>query len=170
LLPSYSRYEGLSSPLCIHPFLDGNGRVGRLLSLLLLYQTGFTVGRYISLEKLIEENRESYYDTLQASSSGWHEGQHSLGPWTEFFLGVILLGAYRELERRTGELTMARGAKSEMVAASIERLPREFRYADVAAACPGVSRPTIRRVLDRLRRDGRVECTKAGRDATWRKL
>lgn len=156
--------------LCIHPFLDGNGRIGRLLSLLLLYQSGFTVGRYISLEKVIEQNRESYYDALQASSESWHDCGHSIAPWTEYFLGVMLLGAYRELERRTGELTMARGAKSEMVEASIERLPREFRYADVAAACPGVSRPTIRRVLDKLRKKGRVKCTKAGRDATWRKL
>lgn len=156
--------------LCIHPFLDGNGRMARLLSLLLLYQAGFSVGRYVSLEKVVEDTRESYYDSLGASSRGWHEGEHSFGPWAEYFLGVMLLTAYRELERRAGELTMARGAKSEMVEAAIGRLPREFRYADIARACPGVSRPTIRRVLDKLRKAGEIECTKPGREATWRKL
>ena len=73
--------------LCIHPFLDGNGRMARLLSLLLLYQAGFEVGRYISLEMLVERSKESYYDTLQQSSQGWHEGKHTLLPWTEYFLG-----------------------------------------------------------------------------------
>lgn len=156
--------------LCIHPFLDGNGRMARLLSLLLLYQAGFTVGRYISLERVVEDTRENYYDSLGTSSQGWHLGEHSLGPWAEYFLGVMLLTAYRELERRAGELTMARGAKSEMVKAAIRRLPREFRYADIASLCPGVSRPTIRRVLDKLRKAGEIKCTKPGREATWRKL
>ncbi len=69
--------------LCIHPFADGNGRMARLLSLLLLYQAGYEVGRYISLETAIEDTKEGYYDALQASSQNWHEGQHSLIPWWE---------------------------------------------------------------------------------------
>lgn len=155
--------------LCIHPFTDGNGRVARLLTLLLLYQSGYEVGRYISLEHIIENQREGYYDALYKSSQGWHQGKHTLLPWWEYFLGVMLLPAYREFERRTGELHNAHGAKSEMVLSAIEKLPGTFRYADLAQACPNVSRPTIKRVLARLRDEGLIHCTKPGRDATWEK-
>lgn len=83
--------------LCIHPFRDGNGRISRLLTLLALYQHGYEVGRYISLERLVEESRAEYYDVLHRSSEGWHEGQHDLLPWLNFFLAT-LKRAYRELE------------------------------------------------------------------------
>lgn len=83
--------------LCIHPFRDGNGRISRLLTLLALYQHGYEVGRYISLERLIEESRAEYYDVLHRSSEGWHEGRHDLLPWLNFFLAT-LKRAYRELE------------------------------------------------------------------------
>lgn len=165
LIPSY-----VLDFLCIHPFTDGNGRMARLLTLLLLYQSGFEVGRYISLEHLVEKQREGYYDALYKSSQGWHDGGHSLLPWWEYFLGVMLLAAYREFEHRTGELTSAHGAKSEMVMAAIGKLPVNFRYADLAQACPNVSRPTIKRVLSRLREDGAVKCVKPGRDAVWMKM
>lgn len=164
LIPAY-----LLDFLCIHPFTDGNGRMARLLTLLLLYHAGFEVGRYSSLEHLIENQREGYYDALYKCSQGWHQGEHTLLPWWEYFLGVILLGAYREFERRTGELTSARGAKTEMVIVAFEKLPDKFRYADLAQACPNVSRPTIKRVLARLREEGAVECIKSGRDAVWEK-
>ena len=86
--------------LCIHPFRDGNGRISRLLTLLALHQHGYEVGRYVSLERLIEESREEYYEVLRRSSEGWHEGRHDLFPWLNYFL-VILKRAYRELEART---------------------------------------------------------------------
>jgi Fic family protein len=155
--------------LCIHHFTDGNGRMARLLTLLLLYQASFEVGRHISLEHFIEKQREGYYDALYKSSQGWHQGEHSLLPWGEYLLGVMLLAAYREFERRTGELTSAHGGKTEMVMATIQKLPATFRYADLAQACPNVSRPTIKRVLARLRVDGSVKCVKSGRDAIWEK-
>jgi Fic family protein len=155
--------------LCIHPFTDGNGRMARLLTLLLLYQAGFEVGRYISLEHLIENQREGYYDALFKSSQGWHRAEHTMLPWWEYFLGVMLFGAYLEFERRTGELTSARGTKSEMVMAAIQKLPTAFRYADLAQACPNVSRPTIKRVLGKLSKEGKVECVRPGRDAVWEK-
>lgn len=88
--------------LCIHPFRDGNGRVSRLLTLLGLYQQGYEVGRYISLERLVEESREDYYDSLHRSSEGWHEGRHDLLPWLNYFL-IVLKRAYRELESRAVE-------------------------------------------------------------------
>ncbi|MBN2034579.1 MAG: Fic family protein [Deltaproteobacteria bacterium] len=164
LIPTY-----ILDFLCIHPFRDGNGRMARLLTLLLLYKSGFEVGRYISLEKMVEDTKESYYDTLYQSSQNWREAKHSLQPWWEYFLGVMLLGAYREFERRTGELTSAHGAKTELVLSVVHKLPSRFRYADLARACPNVSRPTIKRVLGSLREQGKILCVKAGRDAIWEK-
>lgn len=155
--------------LCIHPFLDGNGRISRLVSLLLLYQAGYEVGRYISIEAIIERTKDSYYETLQRCSQGWHEGEHELLPWWEYFLGVVL-NAYREFEQRVGVVTSKRGAKKEMVADAISRLPNQFQIGDIQRACPAVSRPTINRVLAELKQDGRVRCIKGGRDALWEKL
>jgi len=155
--------------LCIHPFRDGNGRMARLITLWLLYRSGMEVGRYISLEKLVEDTRESYYESLSKASGGWHEANHTLLPWWEYFLGVVLLGAYREFERRTGLISTAHGAKTEQVLIAFEKLPKQFHYADLARVCPNVSRPTIKRVLGQLRQQGRVKCVKPGRDALWEK-
>jgi len=155
--------------LCIHPFLDGNGRMARLLTLLLLYREGYGVGRYISLERIVESQRDGYYDTLFESSQGWHQGRHTLLSWWEYFLGVVFLQAYRELEGRVGQITTARRAKSELVERTVQHLPTRFRLADVLRACPGVSRPTVNRVLQRLREEGRIELVKPGRAATWEK-
>jgi Fic family protein len=156
--------------LCIHPFADGNGRMARLLSLLLLYQTGYEVGRYISLEGTIEETKEGYYDALHASSQRWHEGQHSLIPWWEYFVGVMLVKAYQEFEKRVGATTAKRGAKRDMIRDVVSRLPNEFRYADLERALPAVSRPTIARALRQLSAERIVRCVGRGRDATWEKL
>jgi Fic family protein len=156
--------------LCIHPFRDGNGRMARLLTLLLLYKAGFEVGRYISLEKMVEDTKESYYDTLYQSSQNWHEAKHSLQPWWEYFLGVMVLGAYRDFERRVGLVTTVRGAKREMILDTINHLPKRFQFGDIGRACPGVSRPTINRTLRELREQGKVVCIKGGRDAIWEKI
>jgi Fic family protein len=155
--------------LCIHPFTDGNGRMARLLSLLLLYQAGYDVGRYISLETVIENTKEGYYDSLQASSQGWHEAQHSLVPWWEYFVGVMLLKAYRDFEDRVGVTSARRGAKRDMIRDAVRRLPPRFRYADLERALPAVSRPTIARALRELRSEGAVRCVRPGRDAMWEK-
>ena len=152
--------------LCIHPFSDGNGRLSRILNLMLLYQAGYDVGRYISLEKVIENSKETYYEALEASSEGWHEGQHDLVPWLQYSHGV-LLAAYLEFEQRVGQMGTGRGAKRKMVIDCIRHLPATFRYADIERACLGVSRPTIVRVLGELRDNGEIRCTKGGRDATW---
>ncbi len=152
--------------LCIHPFTDGNGRLSRILNLLLLYQCGYDVGRYISLEKIIEDTKETYYEALEASSAGWHKGTHDLVPWLEYSHGV-LIAAYLELEQRVGQMGAGRGAKREMVVECIHHMPKTFRYADVERGCPGVSRPTIVRVLGALRDAGEIRCVKGGRDAMW---
>lgn len=155
--------------LCIHPFADGNGRMARLLSLLLLYQAGYELGRYISLEGVIEETKEGYYASLYTSSQGWHEGQHSLVPWWEYFVGVMLVKAYREFEERVDVTGARRGAKRNLVRDAVNRLPSRFRYADLEGALPAISRPTIARALRELRIAGAVRCVKPGRDASWEK-
>lgn len=155
--------------LCIHPFLDGNGRMARLLTLLLLYRSGFGVGRFISLEQIVDESRESYYDALAASSRGWNEGEHSLLPWWQYFLG-ILLDAYRTFEERVGETRAPRGAKGERVREAIERMPDRFRIVELIDACPGVSHATVRRELNRMRDAGVVQCLGRGRSAEWEKV
>lgn len=153
--------------LCIHPFSDGNGRMARLLTLLALYHHGYEVGRYISLERVIEKTKESYYDTLFLSSQGWHEGKHDVWPWTEYFLGT-LLAAYSEFETRFDRVSTGRGSKTDTVKNAISSFVGDFTIQDVETACPMVSRDMIRRVLADLKKVGSVECLSRGRWAKWR--
>lgn len=154
--------------LCIHPFRDGNGRVSRLLTLLVLYQHGYEVGRYISLERLVEESKDDYYEALRQSSQQWHEGRHDLLPWANYFL-AILRRAYREFEGRAGQLKSPRGAKTALVQAAIDVFPGKFTVSELESACPGVSRDMIRRVLRQLQESRQVECLGRGPGAAWRK-
>jgi Fic family protein len=156
--------------LCIHPFADGNGRLARLLTLLLLYAAGYEVGRYISLERIIEGTKETYYEALLRSSQRWESGNHDPTPWHQYSLGVLVY-AYGEFEERVGELFAAPGVKSEMVRVAVEDFPpgHIFPISELSRLCPAVSRATIRRVLNELRDGGQVECLGTGRDAQWRK-
>ena len=155
--------------LCIHPFRDGNGRVSRLLTLLALYQHGYEVGRYISLERLVEETREEYYEALRQSSEGWHLGAHDPMPWLVYFRSVVRR-AYREFEARAGEVRSPRGAKRVLVQVAISSFSGSFTLADLERACPAVSRDMIRRVLSELRQQRAVECIGRGPGASWRRL
>ena len=155
--------------LCIHPFRDGNGRVSRLLLLLQCYSLGYEVGRYISLERLIEQNKERYYETLEQSSQCWHEGKHDPWPYIDYIL-YILKTAYREFESRVGQMKSPRGAKTEFVETAIASFKKEFAISDLEKACPGVSRDMIRNVMNRLRKEGRLKILGRGRDAKWAKL
>jgi Fic family protein len=152
--------------LCIHPFADGNGRTARLLTLLLLYRAGYEVGRYISLERVIEESRDTYYEALELSSVGWHEGQHDPFPWLDYFWGV-LLRAYGEFRDRAGRLLTTRGSKTALIEGAVERRIRPFAISDIENDCPGVSRDMIRHVLRRMRDEGRVQVKGRGRGARW---
>ena len=154
--------------LCIHPFRDGNGRVSRLLLLLQCYHLGFEVGRYISLERLIEENKERYYETLEQSSSGWHEGTHDPWPYINYLL-FILKSAYQEFEERVGKTSSPKGAKTELVKSAIDRASGPFRIADLQRQCPGVSLDMVRRILKDLRAARQVECLGRGQSARWQK-
>jgi len=154
--------------LCIHPFRDGNGRVSRLLLQLQCYHLGYEVGRYMSLERLIEQNKERYYETLEQSSTGWHDGRHDPWPFVNYLL-FILKTAYREFEERVGQIASPRGAKTELVVAAIERASGVFRVADLQRSCPGVGLDLIRSVLKKLRAAGKVECLGRGQNAQWRR-
>ena len=156
--------------LCILPFHDGNGRMARLLTTLLLYQAGHEVCRYISLEQIVERTKESYYDALRRSSAGWHQGEHDLPPWVEYVLGVVVLSAWQELERRTGLVQGGRGAKTAMILDVIDHLVGEFSVADLQARCPTVGIDLVRRVLRKQRDAGQVECLGRGRRARWRRI
>ena len=154
--------------LSIHPFRDGNGRVGRLLTLLVLYQHGFTVGKYISLERVIEQSKETYYEALNKSSQKWHETKHDVVPWFNYFLGTVL-AAYKEFEERASHIKPGRGAKTQLVTQAIDRQSGEFAISEIERECPGVSRPMIRVILEKLRAKGKVKVLGTGRSARWRK-
>lgn len=154
--------------LCIHPFRDGNGRVSRLVLLLQSYQSGYEVGRYISLERLIEENKERYYETLEQSSQGWHEGKHDPWPYINYVLSMLKL-AYREFAERVGEMKAPRGSKTDLVLAAINRTSGEFTLSRLEQLCPGVSRDMIRRVLREQQNAKLVECRGRGPAARWMK-
>ncbi len=154
--------------LCVHPFRDGNGRVSRLLLLLQSYHLGYEVGRYISLERLIEQNKERYYETLEQSSQHWHDGRHDPWPYINYLL-FILKTAYREFEERVGQIRSPRGAKTELVDSAINAFSGEFTLSELEHACPGVSRDMVRRVLRDLQKAKKVECIGRGPGALWRR-
>ena len=154
--------------LCIHPFRDGNGRVSRLVLALMAYHLGFEVGRYISLERLIEQNKDRYYETLEQSSTGWHEGLNDPWPYVSFAL-TTLKSAYGEFELRLAATVSPRGAKSALVEAAIRARADRFTLAELERECPGVSRDLIRRVLGEMRKAGVVESLGRGPGAEWRK-
>jgi len=155
--------------LCIHPFRDGNGRVSRLLTLLALYQHGYEAGRYVSLERMVEESKEDYYECLHRSSQRWHEGKHELTPWFNFLLAIIRR-SYVDLEKRAGQVKAPRGAKAELVLAAIREQPGDFRLSDIERACPGVGREWIRSLLTDLKAAGEASCRGKGPAARWQYL
>lgn len=149
--------------LCIHPFRDGNGRIARLLSLMLLYRSDYRVGRYISLERIIEQSRETYYEALERSSRGWHDNRHDPHPWIEYFWGT-LLRAYDEFEARVETL---KGSKSEQVRQAVSRRLGPFTISELEADSPGVSRDMVRHVLRQMKQERVVIVEGHGRGARW---
>lgn len=155
--------------LCIHPFNDGNGRMSRLLTLLLLYKYDYLVGRFISLEKVIEDSKESYYETLRKSSSNWHENEHNIFLWLEYFLGT-LLAAYKEFESRVGHIESKKGNKEFRIEEAIKTVLGLFTKEDIRNACPDISESTINRVFNKLKEEKIIEVIGKGRNSKWRRL
>lgn len=162
ILTSYFVLDFLS----IHPFNDGNGRMARLLTLLMLYQSGFEVGRYISLEKIIEERKEDYYESLRLSSIHWHDNRQNPFHWINYLLSVIL-AAYKELESRVGLVTTGSQNKTVRIRRFVEGRISPFTKTDVRNACPDISEATINRVLRELRDEGVIASSGLGRSAKW---
>jgi Fic family protein len=154
--------------LVIHPFADGNGRVARILTNHLLEQSGYGVGRYVSIEQLVYDTRSAYYDALAASTRNWHRARHTLWPWANY-LTDRLGEAYERFEGRI-ETARQSGTKQQRVRDWVLlHAPSEFRISDIRAALPGVSDQTIRLALNELRDAGRIAPTSTGRSATWRR-
>lgn len=132
--------------LCVHPFNDGNGRISRLLTLLLLYRSGYIVGKYISIEKLIEQTKEIYYESLQLSSAGWHENKNDYEPFVKYMLGVIV-AAYRDFSSRVSLLTTHGMSKPDRVKEIIRATLGPITKTEILAKCPDISQVTVQRAL-----------------------
>ena len=141
--------------LCIHPFNDGNGRMSRLLTLLLLYRAGYIVGKYISIEKLIEESKDTYYEALQKSSQNWHEKQNDYAPFVRYMLGIII-AAYRDFSHRVQTLTNSGLSKPERISKIIEQHLGKITKSEIAEKCPDISNITIQRTLSDLQKNGQI--------------
>ena len=156
--------------LCIHPFHDGNGRMSRLLTTLLLYQAGYSVVRYISVEKHIEKTKNAYYSALEESSQGWHEGQNDPTPFIKYMLGVIL-GCYRELESHAnkvlGQQTAKRRRAYSIVKDTIEAHIGKFTKMEIVALCPGVGQKSIEGILKILLNEGQIVKMGSGRNTFY---
>lgn len=132
--------------LCVHPFNDGNGRLSRLLTLLLLYRSGYIVGKYISIEKLIEQTKEIYYESLQLSSAGWHDNKNDYEPFVKYMLGVIV-AAYREFSSRVSLLTTQGMSKPDRVKEIIRATLGPITKTEILEKCPDISQVTVQRAL-----------------------
>lgn len=152
--------------LCIHPFNDGNGRMSRLLTLLLLYRSGYIVGKYISIEKMIERSKETYYERLQESSRGWHEGENSYEPFVGYMLGVIV-AAYREFSSRVRLLTTSEMSKPDRIGEIIKDNLGKITKAQIMEKCPDISLVTVQRTLSELQKDGKIRKIGGGRNTAY---
>ena len=135
--------------LCIHPFNDGNGRMSRLLTLLLLYRAGYIVGKYISIEKMIEQTKETYYEALQKSSVNWHEDKNDYLPFVEYTLGIVV-AAYREFSSRVKLLVTSKMSKPERIREIIKNTLGKITKAEIIEKCPDISQITVQRALNDL--------------------
>ena len=141
--------------LCIHPFNDGNGRMSRLLTTLLLYRCGFYVGKYISLEAKIAKNKDLYYESLAASQHGWHEGTDDPVPFIKYLLGTIL-SAYKDFEDRYSLVEIKRSALDMVRLASMNKIGR-FSKQDIRELCPSLSISSVEGALRKLVDSGELK-------------
>lgn len=151
----------------IHPFNDGNGRMSRLLTLLLLYKSNYLVGKYVSIEQEIEKTKDTYYDALGASSAGWHEGKNDYLPFVSYLLGVVL-ACYKTLDARIE--TASTSSSEELVRDFFESHLGTASKRDVTDACPTISTRTVERILKKLLDEGSIEKTGAARATRYRRV
>jgi len=152
--------------LSIHPFNDGNGRMSRLLTLLLLYRSGYIVGKYISIEMIIEKTKESYYETLRQSSMDWHTNNNSYAPFVKYYLGVIL-NAYKEFQSRIEHLQHDKLSKPERIRNVFATKLGKLTKQEIMTLCPDISISTIENTLRELTQDGFIIKTGVGRSTAY---
>ena len=152
--------------LCIHPFHDGNGRMSRLLTLLLLYRSGFVVGKYISLEMLIESSKDEYYEALRASSNLWHDDENDVKPFVAYILGIVLK-AYRELESRVEGLVNAKMGKAERIRAVFSSTLGKITKREILLKCPDISVAMVELTLKAMLDDGSIRKIGNGRTTAY---
>ncbi len=152
--------------LCIHPFNDGNGRMSRLLTLLLLYRSGYIVGKYISIEKAIEQTKDTYYEALQSSSDGWHEEQNDYAHFVRYMLGVIL-SAYRDFSSRVKILTASGMSKPDRIREIIKNTLGKITNTEIKQKCPDISQITVQRALNELLKNGDIIKIGGGRYTSY---
>ena len=151
--------------LCIHPFNDGNGRMSRLLTTLLLYRSGFYVGKYISLEAKIAKHKDLYYDALSASQNGWHEGSDDPVPFIKYLLGTIL-AAYRDFEDRFALVEIKRSALDMVRLATQYKIGR-FTKQDIRELCPSISISSIEGALRKMVDNGEIKREGSGKNTFY---
>ena len=154
--------------LCIHPFNDGNGRMSRLLTTLLLYRNGFYVGKYISLEAKIAKNKDLYYDALRQSQDGWHEGTEDAVPFIKYLLGIIL-AAYKDFADRFALVETKLSALETVRRATMSKIGR-FTKQDIRELCPSISISSIEGALRKLVTSGELKKEGAGRNTCYCRL
>ena len=151
--------------LCIHPFNDGNGRMSRLLTTLLLYRSGFYVGKYISLEAKIAKNKDLYYDALSASQDGWHEGEDDPVPFIKYLLGTIL-AAYRDFEDRFALVETKKSALETVRLATKNKIGR-FTKQDIRELCPALSVSSVEGALRKMVASGELKREGSGKNTCY---
>lgn len=154
--------------LCIHPFNDGNGRMSRLLTTLLLYQNGFYIGKYISLEAKISKNKDLYYSALSQSQTGWHEGKEDVLPFIKYILGTIL-ASYKDFEERTS-LVQEKLSALEMVRMASKSKIGRFNKQDIRELCPTLSDSSIEGALRKLVAAGELKKEGKGKSTCYFRL
>ena len=152
--------------LCIHPFNDGNGRMSRLLTLLLLYRSGYIVGKYISIEKIIADGKDSYYEALQQSSYDWHEGTNDYLPFVRYMLGIIL-AAYRDFSARVELLTTKGLSKPGRIREVIRGTTGKITTAQIMEKCPDISHITVQRALAEMMSNNEIIKIGGGRYTSY---
>ena len=154
--------------LCIHPFNDGNGRMSRLLTTLLLYRSGFYVGKYISLEAKIAKNKDLYYDALRQSQTGWHDGQEDAIPFIKYLLGIVL-SAYRDFEERFSLVEKKQSALEMVNQATLHKIGR-FTKQDIRELCPSLSVSSVEGALRKLVASGELAREGSGKSTCYYRL
>ena len=152
--------------LCIHPFNDGNGRMSRLITLLLLYRSGYIAGKYISIEMYIEKTKETYYDTLYDSSNGWQNGHNSYYPFVKYFLEIVL-GVYKEFDSRVVHLQNRKLSKPDRVRVLFENSLQTLSKKMILEKCPDISVSTVETALSSLLKDSYIIKTKTGKNTAY---